>query len=57
MPFEQTQGIGILIVWFAGMEKERGVERGRLLAPRMERSFLTVKRDWSSDKVVALGVR
>lgn len=55
MPLLQMQGKGILIVWFTATGKVGGVERGRLLAPRIERRFLTVKRVLMAEIVVALG--
>lgn len=55
VPSEQMQGKGILMVELAGMEKLRGVERGRLLAPRMVRRFLMLKRLSMAEMVVVLG--
>ena len=49
------QGNEILMVWFAGMVVFGNVERGRLLAAKMERMFLTEKRVLMWEKVVAFG--
>jgi len=49
------QGNEILMVWFAGMVEFGNVERGRLLAAKMECMFLTEKRVLMWEKVVAFG--
>lgn len=49
------QGNEILMGWFAGMVEFGNVERGRLLAAKMECMFLTEKRVLMWEKVVAFG--
>lgn len=55
MPLLQIHGKGILTVVLAGRVKLGSVESGRLLTPRMERRFLTLKRVLMLDRVVVLG--
>jgi len=50
-----VQGNEILMVWFAEMVEFGNVERGRLLAAKMECMFLTEKRVLMWEKVVAFG--
>lgn len=49
------QGNEILMGWLAGMVEFGNVERGRLLAAKMECMFLTEKRVLMWEKVVAFG--
>jgi len=46
---------GILMGCFAGIVKFGNVERGRLFAPKMERTFLMEKRVLMWERVVVFG--
>lgn len=50
-----VQGNEILMVWFAEMVEFGNVERGRLFAPKMERTFFMEKRVLMWERVVVFG--